>query len=225
MARDVFVYAVDTKANIEALTVSEGAQGYATDTHEFGTYNGTYWDWAKRWDDIRVPISSIARLGFTDPDWEQFQDDGATSTGVYALAFSKTVDQEVFFSIQVPHTWILGTNLNPHVHWSPSDTDTGSVTWKLEYTIANINGTFGNTATLSVTDAADGTALKHQYADLGDIDMSSYTAATDVSIMLMCRLYRDVSDGDDYDNDAFLLEVDFHFQSDSLGSLQEMSKT
>ena len=151
------------------------------------------------WDDLRVPASSAKRIGNSDPDWEIFKN------GVYALAFDASTDQEIMFSCQIPHKWKLGTNLNPHVHWSPSSTDTGSVTWKLEYTIANINGTFGATATLDVTDAGDGTAYKHQYADLGDIDMSGYTATTDVSIMLMCRLYRDVSDGDDYADDAFLL--------------------
>lgn len=36
----------DTKANIEALTgVSEGAVAFASDTHVFGTYDGTAWNW------------------------------------------------------------------------------------------------------------------------------------------------------------------------------------
>lgn len=170
------------------------------------------------WDDLRVPVSSIKRIGNSDPDWETFLD------GTYALAFDKSVDQEVAFFVQIPHSWKLGTDLHPHVHWSPSDTDTGSVTWKLEYTIADITGTFGSTTTMSVTDAADGTAYKHQYADLGDIDMSGYTDTGDVSIILICRLYRDVDDGDDYDADAFLHEIDFHFEKDTIGSRQETSK-
>lgn len=176
------------------------------------------------WDDIRVPLSSIKRLGFADPDWEQFQDNGTGSVGVYAPAFSNTVDQEVYFAIQIPHDWKLGTDLNPHVHWSPSNTDTGDVTWKLEYTVADMGSAFGTTATLAVTQAGSGTDREHQYADLGDIDMSSYTDPGDVSIMLLCRLYRDVSDGDDYNADAFLLETDFHYQKDSLGSKTELSK-
>ena len=36
----------DTKANIEALTgIGEGAIAYATDTNEFGSYDGTTWTW------------------------------------------------------------------------------------------------------------------------------------------------------------------------------------
>ena len=175
-------------------------------------------------DDIRVPLSSIKRLGFTDPDWVKIQDDGSGSTGVFALAFDKDTDEEVFFAVQLPHSWKQGTDLDAHLHWAPSTTNTGSVTWKLEYTIAAINDTLGTTALLSVTDAGDGTAKKHQYADLGDIDMSAYTAVGDISIILICRLYRDVSDGDDYTADAYLLEIDFHYEIDTLGSNTELTK-
>lgn len=176
------------------------------------------------WDDIRVPLSSIKRLGFTDPDWVQFQDDGSGSTGVYALAFDKDTDEEVFFDIQLPHNWKLGTDLHPHVHWAPSNTNTGDVTWKLEYTIATPGAVFGNTVFLSGTQAGSGSALNHQAIDLSDIDMSAYVNVLDISIMLICRLFRDVSDADDYNADAFLLEIDFHYQIDTLGSNAELSK-
>jgi len=35
----------DTKANIEALTVVEGAFAYATDTNQIGSYDGAAWTW------------------------------------------------------------------------------------------------------------------------------------------------------------------------------------
>ncbi len=54
--------------------------------------------------------------------------------------------------------------------------------------------------------------------------MSGYSASSDVSIMLMCRIYRDVSDGDDYADDAFLLEIDFHYEIDTVGSRAEATK-
>lgn len=170
------------------------------------------------WDDLRVPASSAKRLGNSDPDWEVFQN------GVYGLAFATNTDQEVFFTVQIPHSWKLGSDLDPHVHWSPSSVDTGDVTWALEYTIADITGTFGNTVTITTTDAGDGTINKHQVTGFADIDMSSYTDAGDVSIILMCRLYRDVDNGDDYADDAFLLEFDLHYEIDTMGSNEEASK-
>jgi hypothetical protein len=36
-----------TKTAIEALTATEGMIAYATDTHEFGSYNGSTWDWGQ----------------------------------------------------------------------------------------------------------------------------------------------------------------------------------
>ena len=35
----------DTQANIEALTVAEGSEAYATDLHAKGYFNGTVWVW------------------------------------------------------------------------------------------------------------------------------------------------------------------------------------
>ena len=96
------------------------------------------------WDDIQVSAGSASRLGFTDPDWAQFQDDGSGSTGVYQLAFDNTTDEELYFTAELPHGWKLGSTIYPHVHWSPEDTNTGNVVWGLEYTISAINGTFGN---------------------------------------------------------------------------------
>lgn len=45
MTRSLFAYAVNTKANILAGSYHEGALGYATDTNEFGHYDGAAWVW------------------------------------------------------------------------------------------------------------------------------------------------------------------------------------
>lgn len=172
------------------------------------------------WEDIRVPVSSIKRLGFSDPDWVQFADDGAGSTGVYALAFDDTIDEEVYFACQIPHSYKEGTDIVPHIHWAPSDGNAGNVTWKLEYTWANIDGTYGNTATAVVTDSTDATSHKHLRADLTTIAGAGKT----MSSILMCRLYRDVSDADTYGSDAFLLEFDFHIEMDTVGSRAILTK-
>jgi hypothetical protein len=172
------------------------------------------------WDDLRVPVNSVRRLGFSDPDWVQFRDDGAASVGVYALAFDDGTDEEVFFTAQIPHAYREASSITPHVHWSPSDGNAGNVTWKLEYTWANIDGTFGNTSTVSVTDSTDSTSHKHLVANMTAISGAGKT----ISSMLQCRLYRDVSDGDDYASDAFLHEIDFHFELDTIGSREISTK-
>lgn len=175
------------------------------------------------WEDLRVPLSAIKRLGFTDPDWVKFKDDGGApaSTGVYALAFDSGSDEEVFFACQIPHAYKEGSDITPHVHWAPSDGNAGGVTWGLEYTWVNIDGTFGNTTIITADDSTNSTSHEHLIAGFSAISGSGKT----ISSMLICRLFRDVSDANDtYGSDAFLLEIDFHFELDTVGSRQILSK-
>ena len=167
------------------------------------------------WDDIRVdPLST--KLGpLKQPTFSQFADDGAGSTGVFTYMFADNAEEQVFFSVLIPHGYKLGSNLQPHVHWSPQTTDTGQVDWFLEYTIANLDGTFGNTATIIMSDNGDGTINKHQKAETDTIDGSSLTLAS----KLICRLYRNGGQGNDnLTGDAALLEFDIHFEQDTIGS-------
>ncbi|MHA2265175.1 MAG: hypothetical protein ACXAEN_22500 [Candidatus Thorarchaeota archaeon] len=55
----------DTKANIEALTTAnEGAIGYATDTDELGTYDGSTWYWESQgWTKITAASVNITAGG------------------------------------------------------------------------------------------------------------------------------------------------------------------
>jgi len=177
------------------------------------------------WDDLRFPALSLKLLGFSDPDPVQLADDGAGSTGVYSLGFSNTQDQEVFCAVQLPHEWKEGSDIYPHVHWAPNAATVGDegVTWALEYSWANIGvvdgvGTpvaFGNTSTITIDDIDTFTAKEHRMINFAPVSATGKT----FSSMLMCRLYRDVSDpSDDYGDDALLLEFDIHYEIDSLGS-------
>lgn len=168
------------------------------------------------WDDIRVPLSRAKAVGAgSDADFEVFIDD------TMAYTFETGSDEELFISAQLPHDYKLGSSLDAHIHISPSNTDTGNVVFCLEYTFQMIGGTFASTTTIcSSTCAGSGTAFTHTYCDIGNI---SGAAITGVSAMLVARIYRDVSE-DTYNADMFGLEVDFHYQKDTLGSRQETSK-
>lgn len=201
-----------------------------SDTGSFYIWNGSEWQgtWTGTptdtvWDDIRVSANTIRFLGLgADPSWSQFQDDGGGSNGVYAFSFSSGSDEEVTFSVQIPHSYKEGSTIYPHVHWAPSNANAGGVTWALEYTWSNINGTFPNTSTMLFQDSTDSTAHKHHMAtNATGIDGTGKT----ISSMIMCRLYRDVSDPNDtYGSNAFLLEFDIHFEMDTAGSQQVASK-
>ena len=177
-----------------------------------------------RWDDIRVPVQSASLLGFSDPDWVQLVNDGASSRGVYALAFDgSTAVEEVFVAVQLPHDWKQESAIYPHLHWAPSSAADCNVKWQMEYSFQEIDGVFGNTTTITVTDSSDSTDRKHLVAEFPAIDM---TGVTSVSAMLTFRIFRDPTDGaDTCTADAFLLEADVHYIRDARGSILQFSKT
>jgi len=180
-------------------------------------------------DDIRVPVSSTRAGGTKDPDFAVWKTDGS-SQGVFVQWFDKAAEEELYFSMQLPHSWKTGTDIEPHVHWIPkADGSAGAVVnWGLECNWTAIGST-GITTTIiySSTNHAGDTTLvadKHYLSDLGMMDGS---AITGVSSMAVCRVFRDATGAlatDDYDNDAGLLEIDFHYEIDAIGSGTEYEK-
>lgn len=167
-----------------------------------------------RWEDLRFPADGISIFGFgSDPSRD-------TVDGL--LEFDPDSTERVFVTAQMPHGWKEGSEISPHVHWSPTDTDTGNVLWRLEYQMANIDGTFPGTWTaLDILDAGDGTADKHQIAEWAAIDM----AGMEMSCIIKFKISR-IGGGpsDTYTADAKMLEFDIHYQIDSAGSRQEYVK-
>ena len=224
------IIAASTSANVQSIAVQDdstirmgnSAGSSYTEVEQDGTIE--FIGDAVVWEDLRFPATQTTVGGTKDPDFVQFQDDGAGSQGVFTYAFSPTVEEELYFVAQMPHAWKIGTDLHPHVHWTPTNTNVGSVSWGMEYTWQSINGTFGNTTIISTSDPADGTAYKHQLTSLPTISAAGITG---VSSILVCRIFRDATASlgqDDYDTDADLLEIDFHFQKDTVGSRQEFVK-
>ncbi len=130
----------------------------------------------------------------------------------------------MFFSVQLPHAYKEGTDLIPHVHWTPADRgdDEGAaaiVMWKLDYTWANMHdAVFGSSATVSMPATCNGIDDKHQYSEGNAISGAGKT----ISSMLICRLWRSAT-GDTWAGvtDAqspAVIEFDFHYQMDTRGS-------
>lgn len=175
-------------------------------------YTDTYWD------DLRVPLTNT-RLNpaNSEPDFEDM------GNGAFAWGFDADADSThaLNFVAQLPHSYLVGSDLGAHVHWVPPTTNTGAVRWKLIYYLAAINDTIAGPDSLYIDDAGDGVAYKHQLADFGDIAGDSLG----ISSMILGKLSR-VGDAteDDYTGSAYGLEIDFHFQMDTPGSEEETTK-
>ena len=93
--------------------------------------------------------------------------------------------------------------------------------WGLEYALQNVDGTFGNTVSLEATAAAGAVPASHNKVDLGSIA----GVGLKISHMILGRVYRKAAAAaDTYAFPAFLLEVDFHYQIDTIGSRTELVK-
>jgi hypothetical protein len=177
---------------------------------------------ATQWDDLRISAAST-RIGATAPTMRAFGPSG----NLFALCFDSAQHDEVFFEIQMPHSWKEGSNIYPHVHWAPISATAGNVVWQLDYSWANIDGAFGAPATMTGdATAAGGTAWIHKLTTLksgGNAYISG--AGKTLSSMLVCRLHRDAGAGSDTlaEHVAFL-EFDLHYQVDGFGSEAEYVK-
>jgi hypothetical protein len=165
------------------------------------------------WDDLRFPAQGINPAGAPSPP--------TVDTADGTLVFSASATNIIAGVAQFPHHWKEGSTINPHIHWCPSNTDTGNVLWRFEYEVQNIGGTFAGFTTVDTLEAGDGTAEKHQVHSLGTISMTGKT----LSCMMKWRVSRIGGDGTDtFTGTARLLEFDIHYEIDSLGSRSEMTK-
>ena len=172
------------------------------------------------WDDLRFPAQALNPAGaVNDADI-----DTADTTFIGTLLFDAGSTEIIAGVAQMPHAWIEGSTISPHIHWAPTDATAGNVVWQFDYDIAAPNGTFsGSYTTSSITEAAGGSANGHQLAGFADIDMTGYTLST-IILWRISRIGGDASDT--YGADARLFEFDIHYQlqSGAEGSRQEFIK-
>lgn len=179
------------------------------------------------WDDIRINPGSFDRPGDSDPAIVAYAPNGGgISTYVYEFALNNIAA----FTVQLPHSYKTGSDIYCHLHWTPgargNEENGNTVGWKVDYSWASIGGNFGDMATLDLSDACDGTDHKHQMTT----DAVISGTGQGISSMLLCNVKRTDTGTDDTwatntaGNMPKLLEIDFHFEVNTLGSRQRTSK-
>jgi len=173
------------------------------------------------WEDLRFPAQGINPPGNVG--------DPAVSTVTGLLEFSGTADNLIAGAAQMPHGWLEGTNVRPHIHLRfPTLAASKANRWKLEYDLGSVlgvfesnYGTYAHSDTITVANPND--IKLHALADFSEIDMAGHT----VSAVIMWRLFR-LANSDAADNDtttSVLVELDFHYRADAGGSVQEYVKS
>ncbi|MFD1293276.1 hypothetical protein ACFQ5N_05450 [Lutibacter holmesii] len=205
---------------------------------------------ATRWEDLKVPVNAVeikAKKKTDGTDIEPAEWAGFREGASLGLLWFKNEDddeedeQEVLFTVQMPHGWKEGTNIFPHVHWTSGKLDNRGylengngapggdrVTWGLEYTWVSVGEVFPESDIFYGSDVVppNGTSLElyeHVITPLGSGGING--SGKTLSSMLVCRLFRNsTASSDTYGGEAGLLEIDFHYQVDSDGSNQEYTK-
>ena len=170
------------------------------------------------WQDLRVSLLSAKLSGSNEPGLTVVRTNGGGSQGVLTYAFDKASEEELYTSVQLPHD-CYKTVVEPHIHWMPSGTGAGTVTWCIEYTLTNYLATQPAATTIATcSQSTNEIDRQHLIADFPAIDISG---AKDSAILLF-RIYRAAANASDtYDADAFATDFDLRYQVRNKGSEDE----
>ncbi len=165
------------------------------------------------WDDERFPAQAITLGGLTSPP------DREVDTGL--LLFDPLAIEVIAGLAQMPHTWIEGSPIYPHVHWTKTSANAGEVVWSFRYRWANFGAVFtpwsSVLASTGVIPHGD-TDWQHALNVFAPVPLPSGT----VSCCILFQLGRIAPDA--YADDARLIEFDLHYQKNALGSELEYLK-
>jgi hypothetical protein len=159
------------------------------------------------YNDIIINATNL-RPGGSAPAFKEFV------TGIYQISFVNANTDIVYGSFEIPHGYKEGTDLEVHIHWSPSSTNTGNCVFNFDYSVANMStGVFGPAAQKTLTAAGSGVALQHQYSTGNTAIDGDDIKIGDVIVFALSR-----PAGDAFTGDAFLHSIGLHYECDTLGS-------
>jgi len=196
--------------------IGDVSGGNYLDVESDGTieFNGN----ATVWEDLRVSLERGKVAGGNVPTFA-----AVNGTSIYAYHFA--ANDEIWFSVQMPHAWKLGTTIYPHLHWMPTtDVDpSDNVRIILDYAWVNIGDDYPAPTTLT-RDVPTGVnnAFNHRLHNFDDSGISG--AGKTLSSVILCRFARGTAAADNYAGDIVGMEIDFHYEIDTVGSRQITTK-
>lgn len=182
------------------------------------------------WNDLMVFPDATTKGGSNPPEWGTtfMRNAGGTSKGVFLWMFAPNQEEELYFTVQIPHNYKVGSDLHPHIHWTTAaGTPSGSnVVWGLEYTAIAVAGSFPYTTTIltnTVIAECNPPSGPGQHLISGFATISG--TGLGISSILVCRLFRAaVNAADTFAGDAGFLGFDIHYEQDTQGSREEWIK-
>lgn len=164
------------------------------------------------WEDLRAPFTQVKRGATLKPDFDE--------TNVGLLFKQNDNSEKIFIIMQLPHSYKLGTDIHPHIHWQQMNAN--NVIWKMDYKWFDFDSIIpaGFTTLTANNRRYTWTAGNlHQVDEFAFIDGSSIS---NVSSMLLIKVYRDDNvDGGAGGGDVLAFEWDIHYKLSILGNKTE----
>ena len=154
----------DILKSLTSKLIVGGSESNATETETDGT-SVAIGD-ATCWEDANIDAKTVFGFG-SAPDIVNL-----ASTNIEVSAFSATTEEEIDSVIELPHARVSGSDISFHVHWYPTNTNTGTVRWGLEYVAVGEGETVTTGTTITVDDVASGTAWTRQSVSFANIAVS-----------------------------------------------------
>ena len=168
------------------------------------------------YDDQQVVLGTVKLVGVSDPTWKDFK-------GGKVLAFNKSQDNIIYFTLQMSHKLKLGTNIEFHIHTAcPLSPAPGSdvARWVLTVSKIEIGSNFPAESTYSKNQTVTA-GDKHEYTEI----TNNISSSSEVSAIALCSLKREgTHENDTLDADIYLLALDAHIEIETVGSRQELVK-
>jgi hypothetical protein len=166
---------------------------------------------AAAWDDLLVPLTTTRVGSNSKPDFDE--------VNVGYLFPNNNTAEILYFIVQMPHRWKVGTRVYPHVHYRR--TAAGVPTYKFVYSWFNIGSAV---AAPTETYTLDTEVIPYTSGSIHQINATSSGidgTGKGISSILVCELYRDDSS---VAGDVLTYQFDIHYQVDSLGSRDQYTK-
>jgi hypothetical protein len=210
---------------IDSLKTGTFRVGLGADTIRINTAGGISLSGAATvWDDMRIIPSTFSFPGNNDPTLVKYSINGSC----YDYGYEFNNSDSGWFKFQIPHDYKENSSIKCHIHWTPhargSSEFNKTVAWGVTLAWGNIGSTFSACTTLVLTDTCDGINYKHLMTQ----DATIYaTGGKTISSIGIGPIFR--SDGDSWQTNTsgnlpILLELDFHYEKDGIGSNTSSSK-
>ena len=170
------------------------------------------------WDDLRFPVQGINPAGATDAP----SVDNVLADFPGTLLFSGSQENVIAGVAQMPHSWVRGSAIRPHIHWSKPTGSASAVTWEFYYRhlglLGDVAGAWvGPVAGTLVPVSAPGTTNAACITTFGDLDMTGKRESSCIAWQIRRQGSSDSDNGT-----ARLYEFDIHYQVGKAGTITEI---